>query len=365
MRSVASLRQWVTDLLPHAGHPAREGARQLTCSLLTGFTANLCGLARHSAGRRRGRTAASQRQYFFRWLQRPRWIPEAIYARLLRRWPPELQTAPVVPLLIDCTILGEGWNVLQVSVPFARRALPVYRAVVPYRTPTTSQKELLDTALTWLKEHLPGAQGRYVLILDRGFPSHELLRQLQTAGWRYVVRIGRNWKLTHAEHTGLLQDAVPADRPLRQCQWFPNGVLGNRDKGTAKWSRSHVVVFTDPRHAEAWVLATSEGDAETAVAFYRQRMQIEAEFRDIKGPLGMDHLEQWQDGERVARLLVWVAVYEWRLAWLWVTRPLAAWGRRYLQIGGPLSWINITRQWVQQHWRSALGPPPTTVRESP
>ena len=207
-----------------------------------------------------------------------------------------------------------------------------------------------------------------MLILDRGFPSHELLRQLQQAGWRYVVRIHRNWKLTHPQHMGLLQDALPADRTQRQCQRFLHGVLGNRQKGAAKWSQSHVVVLADPDQQEEWVLATSEADAEATVALYRQRMQIEAEFRDLKGPLGMDHLEQWQDADRVARLLVWVAVYEWRLAWLWETRPLAAWGRRYLQVGGALSWITITRQWVQQHWRQALGPPPTTqtaVRDTP
>jgi len=364
MRSTDSLRLWITDLLPHTSTPAREGARQLVCSLLTGFTANLCGLARHSARRKRGRTAASQRQFFFRWLQRPRWEPEAIYRRLLRRWPAELRTATVVPLLIDCTILGEGWNVLQVSVPFARRALPVYRAVVHFRTPACSQKELLDTALAWLKEHLPGPQSRYVLLLDRGFPSHELLRQLQAAGWRYVVRIGRNWRLTHPTYTGLLQDAVPAVSPQRHCRWFPAATLGNRTKGTKKWSQSHVVVLADPQHAEAWVLATNEADPEAAVALYRQRMQIEAEFRDLKGPLGMDHLEHWQDADRVARLLVWVAVYEWRLAWLWLTREIAEWGRRHLQVGGSLSWINTTRQWVQRHWRLALGPP-TTVREAP
>lgn len=374
MRSIGSLRDWVDELLPEAGEPAREAAWQLSRSLLAGFTASLCGLARQGAALERGRKAATQRQFFFRWLQRPRWNPDALYARLPRRWPRELREAAVLPLLCDCTVLGAGWCVLQVSVPFERRALPVYRQVVSYRRPAAGQTVLLHRALAWLEAHLPGPRDRYVLVLDRGFPSHALLRWLQAQGWRYVVRIHGNWKVTHADYTGLLQGWLPAPpkgtRGTRgraagqQVACLREGTLGNRHKGRAKWSRSHVVGYRAPAHREVWLLATSEVEPAVAVALYRQRMQIEAEFRDLKGPLGLDHLEHWQDAERVARLLVWVAVYEWRLALLWCARALAAWGRTYLQIGGALSWITITRAWVKLHLRAAVGPR-TLVRESP
>ena len=63
-----------------------------------------------------------------------------------------------------------------------------------------------------------------------------------------------------------------------------------------------------PAHQEVWVLATNLGTWEAAVTIYRQRMQIEAEFRDLKGPWGLDHLERWEGRERVARMLAWVAV---------------------------------------------------------
>src|SRR5262249_59296140 len=110
-------------------------------------------------------------------------------------------------------------------------------------------------------------------------------------------------------------------------------------------------------HQEQWFLLTSERGAVRTVALYRQRMQIECEFRDLKGPLGLDELARWQDRERVARFLLWVAVYEWWLAHLYITEQLAAWRPR-IQLKGQLSWIRVTREWLQKQWRTPAGPTP-------
>jgi hypothetical protein len=125
-----------------------------------------------------------------------------------------------------------------------------------------------------------------------------------------------------------------------------------------------VVVLAVPEHQDVWVLATSEASAAAAVRIYRQRMQIEAEFRDLKGRFGLDHLEQWTDVQRVARMLAWVAVYEWRLALLWLQHDLGTWARTYLQVGGALSWMTATRAWLKRQLPIAVGPR-TLVRESP
>jgi len=363
MRSVSSLRAWIQHFLPTANADAQEGAWQLMHALLTEFTVSLCGLARQLERTSRGGTA---RQYLSRWLGRPAWNPLDLYARLPAVWPRTLRRARELPLLIDCTILGEAWCVLQVSLPWQGRALPVYRVVVHYRTPELGQTELLYQALTWLQKHLPGSRPRYVLVMDRGFPSHALIKHLQTAGWRYVLRIGSNWRITHADYTGRGDGWFVGPLPpgVYQQSWFGSALLGTKSKGQNKWSRSHVVICNAAAQQEVWVLATSEGTAAAALRIYRQRMQIEAEFRDIKGPMGLDHLQHWQDPKRVARLLAWIAVYEWRLALLWLSQPLADWGRTHLQVGGRLSWINITRRWVKHHLLEVVGQR-TLVRESP
>ena len=78
---------------------------------------------------------------------------------------------------------------LQVSFPWQGRALPLYRLVFDYRGPEVGQKEQVRTASAFLRAHLPAPLGRYVLVMDRGFPSNVLIRELDEADWRFVLRI--------------------------------------------------------------------------------------------------------------------------------------------------------------------------------
>lgn len=122
---------------------------------------------------------------------------------------------------IDCTDLANGWQVLQVSLAFERRALPL-RLVRRDADPEVSQAELLTCALEWLAAHLPGNRAHYVLLLDRGFPSHRLIRLLTAAAWRFVMRLKDNWKLTHPEHTGGLREvlwATGASSAMSRGSW--------------------------------------------------------------------------------------------------------------------------------------------------
>lgn len=73
-------------------------------------------------------------------------------------------------------------------MPWQQRALPLYRPVTHYAAPEETLRELLRGALRWWGRHLPGRRGRYVLVMDRGFPSGPLVRRLQEEGWRYVLR---------------------------------------------------------------------------------------------------------------------------------------------------------------------------------
>lgn len=219
--------------------------------------------------------------------------------------------------------------------------------------PAVQQTDWVLAACDLLACLLPGARGRYVLVMDRGFPSKWLLNELQGRGWRFVIRINDGWRVTHPQFTGLLQEARatgqvgPCPRLLAQAQlgWRQDGPQAARHG-----CRVHVVWYWGVGHREPWFLVTSERRASRAVALYRERMQIEAEFRDIKGPLGLDLLGHWLDQEAVASFLAWVAVYEWRLAYLWVAQRLAEWAT-YFRAHGPLSWIRITREWIARQFR--------------
>lgn len=348
MRSLESLRAWTQRVLPRSSRCAQEAAWVLLRALFVQFTTNLSQLARHAG---RATPARGTRQFFARWLHRAAWDPAQIYAALPSLWPAFWSGSAPCPLLLDLTHLGgggRGWSVLQVSVPWQRRALPVYRQVFSRTAPELGQTEAVLAACDWLAAHLPGGPGRYVLIMDRGFPSKALVNALQARDWRFVLRIDAGWRMTHAAHRGLLAAAVAVGQVTADPQLFLGAQFGWRDRGPQVQRhscRANLVWYYGAGHQEPWFLVTSEADAAVVVALYRQRMQIEAEFRDLKGPFGLDALMDWQDRGAVARFLALLAVYEWRLAALWVVYALAQEAPRFV-VRGALSWIRLTREWI-------------------
>src|SRR5262245_25389334 len=178
MRFPSNLRQWIGGLLPHAGTCAQQAAALLLQSMLAGYTAQLAQIARQADGE--GDAATKVRyQFFARWLKRPHWEPETLYAHLNRAARRLLAHRRHVPLLVDITDLGTGWAVLQVSFPWEQRALPLYRVVTRYKEPEVERRELVRGVLAFLHEHLPGSLDRYLLVADRGFPGHWLIKELQ------------------------------------------------------------------------------------------------------------------------------------------------------------------------------------------
>lgn len=204
MKLKRSLVQWMRQFLPDTTRCAQDGAATLLRALLRHFTTDLTQLARQAGG---NTTTKSRRQRFDRWLARPHWDPEMLYAGCTRALRRLLRRRGLLPLLVDITELGDEWAVLQVAIPWEKRALPIYRVVVHVKDPETPRRELLREMLAFLRTHLSGSPSEYVLVTDRGFPGHWLVRQLQREGWHFVLRVTRRWKVKHAEYTGRLWDA--------------------------------------------------------------------------------------------------------------------------------------------------------------
>jgi hypothetical protein len=353
MRSRTRLRRWLAQLLPAVGPCAHQAGAVLLRSLLVGFTTDLTQLARQAE---RPTAVRISRQFFARWLARPHFAPEAVYAALNRQCRRRLGKQGEVPLLVDFTDLQREWSVLQVSFPWQQRALPLYRAVMPYREPPAGRRPLLRMALAFLAKHLPGPRERYVLVADRGFPGHWLIRELRASGWRFVFRVTNRWKLAHPEYTGTLLAALAVPGLVGPApRWLGEALLGRRGKGADEWSEAHVVLYQGCGFPEPLFLVTGEPEAARAVALYRERAKIECEFRDLKGPFGLDELADWQDQARVACFLALLALYEWRLAELWERHHLAQWGPRLVKYGR-LSWIRTTREWIQHQIRLTARP---------
>jgi hypothetical protein len=349
MRSRVSLRRWIQQLLPQATPCTQAAAAQLLRALLVGFTTNLAQLARQLD---RPGTAKGARQWLARVLDRPHFAPDTLYADLLHVLPDAIlhaRSGPV-PLLVDLTFFAQQWVVLQVSLPWERRALPLLRVVQPYQGEERSQAQAVAQALAWLQQHLPGGYQRYLLVMDRGFPGHAFLNQLRATGWRFLIRIEGRWRVEHRDYVGSLLDLGTALPVGSVPGLLRDAHLGERGRGLQRSSQAHVVYFRGEGHQAPWYLVTSETDPALAIALYRQRMQIEQEFRDLKGYWGLDHLAAWLDQEQVARFLAWLAVYEWRLAYLWQTYRLQQF-QAELRVGGQLSWIRTVREWLARQLR--------------
>jgi len=364
VRSRPTLRHWIQKLL-RSGRCAEAAARLLLEALQKEFTTNLSQLGRltdrllSANSANSAKSAKSARQRFSRWLKRSPWQAEQLFSRLLRVVRPLLERRAReerVLLLVDPTLLSDQWVVFQVSCPWQGRALPLYRAVYPYTGAQRAPKAMLKEALAFLARSLPGRRDRYVLLLDRDFASHPIIQLLQQGGWRFVLRVKSSWLVTHPQYQGKLQGTVAAGLVGETPLLLAGAVLGDKDKGRARYSQAHVVLFHGAGHKAPWYLVTTEPAAAGAVALYRQRMKIEAQFRDLKGPFGLDKLAAWQSGERVGAFLAWVAAYEWRLAYLWVVHWLAEFAER-LRVWGRLSWIRVAREWVRtQQWLTAAPP---------
>jgi len=302
MRSPQSLRDWMSVLLPGQTPCAQRAAWELVRALLVHFTTNLTQLARQTD---RATPTRGARQFLARWLRRSQWDPDPVYAQLLHLVPAVWQGSQTLPLLLDCTFLGaggQGWTVCQVSVPWQGRALPVYRVITRRTDPEWGQTAVVLAALGWLRQVLPGPHTRYVVVMDRGFPSYRLIQELQDLGWRYVLRINDRWKMAHPEFTGRWLREIEGRATARL---FPHATLGTPcpQAGTYRGCHTQVVAYRGVGQQATWFLATSEDDPEAVVTLYRLRMQVESGFRDVKGPWGLDELAEWQDQEAVARFL--------------------------------------------------------------
>src|SRR5438128_1186913 len=107
MRTSGTIERMMRELLPTGGKCAQRAAAVLLRAMMIGFTAVLMTLARQAELET---SAKVRRQYFSRWLDRPNWAPETLYAGLNRKARRLLAHRKHVPLLVDITDLGTQWG---------------------------------------------------------------------------------------------------------------------------------------------------------------------------------------------------------------------------------------------------------------
>lgn len=231
-------------------------------------------------------------------------------------------TRPLI--LVDWSPIDDRGQqfLLRAAVPFAGRSLPIFEKVHHKDGCQHCEAYLLAA----LAEILP-AKATPILVTDAGF-RNPWFKAVEARGWYYVGRVrsptrcqvsGDAWRPV----TALFQQASAVPQALGSVQIAESNPLTTRmvlyhrpPKGRRHRNKRGQVSqgghsrAMAQRHKEPWVLVSNLPErsslADKLVAIYRQRMQIEEGFRDIKSPLfGLGFgMHQSRQGKRIEILLL-------------------------------------------------------------
>jgi hypothetical protein len=212
-----------------------------------------------------------------------------------------------IRLILDCTKVGFGYQLMMVALAHRKRALPIAWTWV--RRPKGHSRARVQLALlAYVRQRVP--EGVPVLLVgDCEFGAVDVMRQLDRWKWQYVLRQPSSHLLDLTLHNHWQSFGSIVEKP-GQSVWLGRGFL----------TKEHVYAVNllahwEPGYDRPWLLATNLPDRQTALRAYRRRMWIEEMFGDMKGhgfDLESTHLRHFLRLSRltlaVALLYVWLVV---------------------------------------------------------
>jgi len=197
------------------------------------------------------------------------------YEPVARSWLEKQASAlQQIRLIVDGTKVGFAHQLLIVSLPYRKRAIPIAWTWVKHiKGHSTPEAQL--ALLRYVRSLLP--KGIAVLLVgDCEFGAVEVLRQLDQWHWDYVLR----------------QKARTRVCLRYESQWYSFGSWLKKP-GQSKWlgsgylTKNHIfpvnlLVHWKIGESEPWCLATNLPDRRLALQAYSRRMWIEEMFGDFK-----------------------------------------------------------------------------------
>ncbi|MFQ6059503.1 MAG: transposase [Anaerolineae bacterium] len=208
-----------------------------------------------------------------------------------------------LPLIIDSSAAGRYCQMLMVSIGYRRRALPLtwkVRRGQKGNFKAGDHQEVLDRAA----EFLP-AEALVVLVGDGEFGYPARAEDARQRGWEFVLRASEDdviW--IEGEPFSLREFSVGPGESL----WLEDALWTHQ-----RWGPVNVLVTWNEREKAPMYLVSSFPLPEETSYWYRRRPWIETLFRDDKSMGFHLHLSRLRHPERMARLLLAVA-----LAYLWM-----------------------------------------------
>lgn len=231
-------------------------------------------------------------------------------------------------LAVDTTVLWNKYCMIHLSLVCCGRAIPLLWDVLEHESATIGWADycrLLRKA-RWLLRRHPDV----MLLGDRAFPCHELLKWLKASNWHYALRLKCDvtWQ-------GVYRRPVPVINlfpPLNQARLLTNVGLWNDGI-----HRTNLVLATVAGAAESWAVITDEAPSLQTLWQYGLRFCVEELFLDSKsGAFGLED-SRLRCPDALQRLYLVAAI-----ALLYATTTGMA-----IQISG-------LRTTVDPHWRRGL-----------
>ena len=179
-----------------------------------------------------------------------------------------------VRLLVDGTKVGNGHQLLMVSVAYRRRAIPVaWSWVKGSRGHSSARKQL--ALLSHVRSLLP-ADAKVLLAGDSEFGAVDVIRQAEDWHWDYVLRqksshrvqlSGQDWQA--------FGDVI---QKAGQSVWIEKALLTQKHAHVTNLLAHWKIGEDDP-----WLLATNLSAQRATIKAYSLRMWIEEMFGDMKG----------------------------------------------------------------------------------
>lgn len=206
-------------------------------------------------------------------------------------------------IIVDWTELAwnQKFHLLRAAIPIGGRAMTVYEEVHPVSAYTSRR---VHRCFVQRLAAIIGDSCKPILVTDAGFRA-PWFQAVQKQGWDWVGRIrnttlvceagGSSWMhckslyiKANRQPQALGAFAVTKSNPLHCFLYVVQSKKRGRVNKTTRGTRSKAnrSLKVAAREREPWLIASSLANsgamAKKVVRFYRQRMQIEESFRDMK-----------------------------------------------------------------------------------
>jgi len=197
------------------------------------------------------------------------------YEPIARQWlAAQAKRAIQLQLILDGTKVGFGHQLLMVGLAYRRRSIPIAWTWVRQTRGHSSARTIL-ALLAYVQSLLP--KGMAILLVgDCEFGSVEVLRQVESWRWDYVLRQKAGVRICLARETEWRDFGSHIDK-AGQSLW-----LGKCWLTESKIHFTNLLIHWKIGEKEPWCLATNLPDRRMALQAYARRMWIEEMFGDLK-----------------------------------------------------------------------------------